>query len=196
MRFSTKPPNRALMTQLETKRFILRPVTKRELFGDPHGWRTNPRIYHDLYNRKAPLGWLEWLRVGPFPDGERRFTFAIVPRGSDRPIGYHLVRLTTPTTARNTAGIHDEAWLGKDVAVEARARLMNHFFRHGIERFASSCVARNLPSVFTYRKLGYAHVGTSTAPRPDPETGKPVDLLLFEMRKDDWRRSRYAEPDL
>jgi len=196
MRFSLKPPDTRLQVTLETERFILRPVTKRELFGDPGGWRNNRRIYRDLYRRAAPLGLLDWLRVGPFPDGERRFTFAIVPKGSDRPVGYHLIRLATPTTARNTVGIHDEAWLGKDVAVEARAKLMNHFFRHGIERFASRCAARNLPSVFTYRKLGYAHVGTSPAERPDPETGKPVDMLLFEMRKDDWKRSRYAEPNL
>jgi RimJ/RimL family protein N-acetyltransferase len=195
MRFSLKPPDARLQVTLETTRFILRPVGKRELIGDPSGWRTNPRIYRDLYGRTEPLSFFAWLRLGPFPDGERRFTYAIVPKESDRPVGYHMIRLAGHT-ARNTVAIHDEAWLGKDVAVEARAKLMNHFFRHGIERFASRCRASNLPSVFTYRKLGYAHIETSHAERPDPDTGKPVDMLLFEMLKADWKRSPYAEPGL
>lgn len=73
---------------------------------------------------------------------------------------------------------------------------MNHFFRNGIERFSCRCEAGNLPSVFTYRKLGYAHVGTLHRERSDPETGEPIDILLFEMLKDDWKRSPYAEPGL
>ena len=198
MRFSLKPPNRRLQVELETPRFILRPVTQFDLIGDPGGWRTNRRIWRDVYSFAGPMNWRTWLKTGPFPDGRRRFTFAIIPK--DRPgavaVGYHMIKLSGWRTAGNTVGIHDEAWLGKDVAVEARAKLMNHFFRNGIERFSSRCEAKNLPSVFTYRKLGYNHVGTLHRERADPETGEPVDLLLFEMLKEDWMRGLYAEPGL
>ncbi|RYH03709.1 MAG: N-acetyltransferase [Alphaproteobacteria bacterium] len=196
MRVSLKPPNRKLQTELETPRFILRPVGQLELVPDPGGWRSLQRIYGDIYLRKEPMSFSTWLKMGPFPDGQRRFTFAIVPKGSDRAVGYHMVRLSGLRTASNTVGIHDDAWLGKDVAVEARARLMNHFFRHGIERFSSRCHAGNLPSIFTYRKLGYAHVGTLHREHAHPGTGQPVDVLLFEMLKENWMRSPYAEPDL
>jgi RimJ/RimL family protein N-acetyltransferase len=196
MRFSFKTPNRKLQTELETARFILRPVGPFDLIRDPHGWRSNPRIYRDLYLMKEPMTFSTWLKTGPFPDGQKRFTFAIVPKGTDRAVGYHMVRLSGWLTAGNTVGIHDDAWLGKDVAVEARAKLMNHFFKNGIERFSSRCEATNLPSVFTYRKLGYHHVGTLHRERPHAVTGKPVDLLLFEMLKDDWKRSPFAEPGL
>lgn len=195
MRFTLKP-NRELMAELETERFILRTVHMPELLGDPGGWRRLPRIYRDLYLEKGPMSFLTWLKRGPFPDQTRRFTCAIVPKGTTRPVGYHMVKLSGPHSASNSVGIHDDAWLGKDVAVEARAKIMNHFFRHGIRRFTARVAATNTASIFTYRKLGYAHVGTLHAEKFHPETGAPLDFVLFEALKDDWKRSPYAEPGL
>lgn len=197
MRLPLKPPNRVLMTGLETERFILRPAGLLELLPDPGGWRTNRRIYRNLYFQSRPISLRRWLKIGPFPDGNRRFTWAIIPKGATTVIGYHAVRRKGWKTAGNAVGIHDEAWLGKNVAVEVRARLMNHFFRHGgIERFSSRIEAGNHASLFTYRKLGYSHVGTLHRESPDPETREPVDFLLFEMLKENWMRGPYAEPDL
>lgn len=195
MRFSLHP-NRTLMAELETERFILRTVHMLDLIGDPADWRRMPRIYRDLYLEKRPMSFATWLRRGPFPDQVRRFTCAIVPRGTTRPIGYHMVKLSGPFSASNSVGIHDEAWLGKDVAVEARARIMNHFFRHGIRRFTARVASFNTASIFTYRKLGYAHVGTLHAEQIHPVTNAPIDFVLFEAMKEDWKHSPYAEPDL
>lgn len=195
MRFTLKP-NRALMAELETERFVLRPVHMLELIGDPHGWRRNRRIYRDLYLEKGPMDFATWLRRGPFPDQVKRFTSAIVPKGETKPIGYHMVRLTGWHNASNTVGIHDDAWLGKDVAVEARAKIMNLFFRNGVTRFSASVRSTNHASIFTYRKLGYAHVGTLHGERHDPETGVPIDFVVFEALKADWMRGRFAESDL
>lgn len=197
MRIVLKPPNRVLAAQLETERFVLRPATVRELLPDPHGWRTNRNIYRNIYFQSRPMSFLRWLKRGPFPDGDKRFTFAIVPKGTTTPIGYHVIKLNGWHTASNTVGIHDEAWLGRNVAVEVRAKLMNHFFRHAdIGRFSCRIEAGNHPSLFTYRKLGYAHVGTSHRERANPDTGEPIDFLTFEMLKEDWMRGPYAEPDL
>lgn len=195
MRF-TLHPNRTLMAELETPRFILKPVHMLDLVFDPYGWRAMPRIYRDLYLEKGPMSFPTWLKRGPFPDQVRRFTSAIVPRGEDTPIGFHMVALSGPHNASNTVGIHDEAWLGKDVAVEARAKIMNHFFRHGIRRFSGRVASTNPASIFTYRKLGYAQVGTMHAEKDHPETGAPIDFVLFEALKDDWKRSPHAEPGL
>lgn len=197
MRFSLKPPNRALMTELQTERFILRPVGALDLIGDPGSWRSKRHIYRNLYLETQPLSLLRWLKLGPFPDGQRRFTYAIVPRGTTAPVGYHMVRMTGWHHATNAVGIHDEAWLGRNVAVEARAGLLNHFFRHGgVQRFNARIAADNPPSIFTYRKLGFAHVGTVHRERASPDTGAPLDFLLFEMLKEDWMRGPYAEPGL
>ena len=197
MRFSLKPPDPKLQVTLETERFILRPCSTLEILRDPGDWRTNPNIYRNVYFRSTPMGLAGWLKWGPFPDGRRRFTFAIIPKGTSTVIGYHAVRRQGWQTAVNTVGIHNATWLGKHAAVEVRIKLMNHFFRNGgIHRFTARIEATNHPSIFTYRKLGYRHVGTLHRERADPETGKPVDYLLFEMLKVHWKRGPFAEPDL
>jgi len=194
MRLRLKPPNRDLMTELETPRFILRPVGPLEILRDPGDWRRTEWIYRDLYLQERPLSLVGWLKCGPFPDQFRRFTSAIVPRGESRAIGYHMVTLQRGNSASCTAGIHDAAWRGKDATVEARIRILNHYFRHGIERFTGKVEATNFASVFTYRKLGYTQVATVRGERHRPD-GRPLDDLLFEMRKEDWMRGPHAEPD-
>jgi len=197
MRFSLKPPNRVLMRQLETERFILRPAGRLELVRDPGDWRHNRHIYRHLYFEQQPMSFVRWLKLGPFPDGQRQFTFAIIPKGASTPVGYHMIRLTGWQSATNAVGVHDEAWLGKNVAVESRASLMNHFFRHAdVQRFSARIAADNPASLFTYRRLGFAHVGTVHRERPSPDTGEPIDFVLFEMLKEHWMRGPYAEPGL
>ena len=197
MKLSLKPPNRTLMTELETERFILRPAGILEILRDPGGWRTNRNIYRNVYLLKGPMSLAAWLKRGPFPDGQTRFTFAIVPKGTSTVIGYHSVRQAGWKTAGNAVGIHDSAWLGKDAAFEVRKKLMNHFFRHDdVQRVTSRIESTNHPSIFVYRKLGFRHSGTLHRERADPETGKPIDYLLFEMLKEDWMRGPHAEPGL
>lgn len=192
MRLSLQPPNRDLMIELETPRFVLRPVGPFEILLDPGGWRRTEWIYRDLYLQDRPLGLLKWLRCGPFPDQFRRFTSAIIPRGEQRAVAYHMVTLRGGRSASCAVGIHDAAWRGKDVTVEARARIMDHYFRHGIERFTGKVEATNFASIFTYRKLGYAHIRTTRGERRRPDTGAPVDDLVFEMLKEDWMRGPFA----
>ena len=195
MKLSLKPPNRTLMTELETERFILRPVGPFHLAADPGGWRHKRHIYRNLYFETQPLSLKRWLKLGPFPDGQRRFTYAIIPRGTTTPIGYYQVRLSGWHHATNAVGVHDEAWLGRNVAVETRARVLNHYFRHGgVQRFSARIAADNAPSIFTYRRLGFAHVGTLHHERASPDTGAPLDFLLFEMLKEDWMRGPFGEP--
>jgi len=192
MRLRLRPPDRELMTELETPRFIIRPVGPLEILRDPYDWRRTEWIYRNLYLQDRPLSLFRWLRVGPFPDQFRRFTSAIIPRGETRPVGYHMVTLRGRRTASCMAGVHDPGWRGKDVSVEARARIINHYFRHGIERFIGKVESTNFASVFTYRKLGYTHVATAHGERHRPD-GAPVDDLVFEMKKENWMRGPFAE---
>lgn len=195
MRISFGPKNRTLMTELETERFILRPVSALHLIGDPGGWRTNRNIYRNLYFETQPLSFRRWLKLGPYPDGRSKFTYAILPRDAERAIGYYQVRLSGWHHANNSIGIHDETWLGRNVAVETRTRILNYYFTHGgVERFSARVAENNAPSIFTYRRLGFAHVGTLHRERADPDTGAPLDFLIFEMLKENWMLGPLAEP--
>jgi len=186
--------NREPARELETERFVLRPVGTFEAMRDPGGWRRHPEILKSAYLTNHPMSFGRWLRSGPIPDGVNRFLFAIVPKGAVQPIGYHLIRCKPYRSATNTVGIQDKAWWGKDVVVEVRARLMNHFFTHGgVERFTGKVDARNHASIFTYRKLGYAHVGTQHRERRETGGDAIIDFLWFEMFKDKWMAGPYAE---
>ncbi len=185
--------NKVLARTLETERFILKPMGNLETFRMTDSWRSDPAILEGVMYA-ANQSRLEWLRRGPFPDNVTRFTFAIIPKGTDKAIGLHSIKLYAPRSARNMVGLHDRDWWGKDVVVEVRARLMNHFFRHAdVDRFCGATVSRNMPSVFNYQRLGYDHVGTQHRDRVNPLTGEVVDLLLFEMFRDKWKRGPFAE---
>jgi len=196
MRVKFRPPNRLLARELETERFLLRPVGTFEAMRDPSGWRSDPAILASIYLGAGPMSLRRWLSIGPIPDGIDRFLFAIVPRGSDQPIGYHFLRPSGYRSVGNMVGLHDRAWWGKDVVVEVRARLMNHFYRHGnVERFTGKVSSRNAASIYTYRKLGYSHAGTQHRESRHGTTGEILDYLCFEMFKDQWMQGPYAEAD-
>ncbi len=79
--------------------------------------------------------------------------------------------------------------------MEVRAELMNQFFRHtNVERFYGVVDARNVSSIFSYRKLGFTHNGTWHRCRQDPSTGEVFDLVTFEMFLDQWKSGRYWDP--
>jgi RimJ/RimL family protein N-acetyltransferase len=193
MRYRIGLPNRVLARPLETERFELRPLNMLQTFQVTNCWRNDPEILSGIFV-KAGMSPLNWLRWGPFPDNIARFSFAIIPKSTSSAIGLHMVKLYEPRSARNVVGIHDRAWWGKGVVLEVRARLMNHFFRHGgVERFCGEAGARNTASIFNYRSLGYDHVGTQHSEKLDPMTGEPVDLMLFEIFRDRWMAGPFAE---
>ena len=60
-------------------------------------------------------------------------------------------------------------------------------FEHSdVERLYAQVVARNFPSIFNYRKLGFAHVGTLHRCRIDKANGQVQDMLIFEMFREQW----------
>ena len=51
----------------------------------------------------------------------------------------------------------------------------------------------NAASIFNYRRLGFAHVGTEHRVRRDPVDGKVFDLLAFEIFREHWQQGPFAE---
>jgi RimJ/RimL family protein N-acetyltransferase len=189
-------PNRTLAAELETERFHLHPMGLLEAIRVTDCWRTDPDLLRGILLSARPKSRIAWLKKAPLPDNVDSFAFAIVPKGESAPIGVHTIRLHSYRSARNLVGIHDRGWWGKGVVVEVRAKLMNHFYRHGVERFCGTVDARNVASIFNYRRLGYDHTGTRHRDEFDPLTGEVIDLLMFEMFRDKWAAGPFAEPDL
>ncbi|MGN6489212.1 MAG: GNAT family N-acetyltransferase [Devosia sp.] len=181
-----------LRSSFETERFVLKSLNVWEALHVTRGWRKDPQILRALFQSSKPKTLFDWYLRGPIPRSSRRFVYSITPKGETQPIGANTVRLLGYRSASGAVAIHDRSWWGKDVVVEVRAELMNQFFRHtNVERFHGQVDASNISSIFSYRKLGFSHVGTWHRHLMDPVTGDIIDFVNFEIFRDEWRAGRF-----
>lgn len=186
--------NRRVARDLETERFELKSLGPIECLRLTAPWRRDPDMLRALFQSAEPRSLLDWIRVGPSPDNLRRFGWAIIPKGTSVPIGIHTVRFDGYRSANCMVGISDRNWWGRDVVIEVRARLINHIFATAeIDRFGGMTASYNAASIFNYRRLGFAHVGTEHRVRRDAVDGKVFDLLSFEMFREQWQKGPFAE---
>jgi RimJ/RimL family protein N-acetyltransferase len=186
------PP--VLRGSFETERFVLKSLNILEALQVTDSWRHDDAILNGLFQSPKPISRHKWFIRGPIPRSSRRFTYSITPKGESRPIGAHAVKLNGYRSAFGTVAVHDRDWWGKDVVVEARAKLMNQFFRHaGVERFYGIVDAHNVASVFNYRKLGFTHCGTWHRHAQNPVTGAVIDFLFFEISLKQWQAGPFWE---
>ena len=183
-----------LAVNLETERFHLRSVGALKALFHTASWRHDPDLMRGLYLSSRPKSLFQWWLVGPKPNNRSRFGHLIVERASGVSIGLHMVHISrSRRTGWTHIGIGDKQWLGRNVSVEVRAMIISHFFRHApLDRFVASIDVRNIPSIFVYRRLGFAHLGTDRAARRDPSTGLSYDAVAFEMTRERWESSPLA----
>ncbi|WP_439574732.1 GNAT family N-acetyltransferase [Phreatobacter sp.] len=176
-----------LRAPIETERFRLVPLGRWRAFLLTYAW-TKDSAFMSSYcgsgERRSPWSWYrEMIR----PNNRTKFVHAIVPHGQTKPIGVHIVAMRPYRSCLLAVGIHDRDWWGKAVVQEVRTRLIDHVFAHSrVERLYAQVMARNFPSIFNYRKLGFTHVGTLHRIRLDPATGEVHDMLIFEMFREEW----------
>ena len=88
-------------------------------------------------------------------NGRTKFSHAIVPKEGGAAIGMHIVSLQKYRSASLTVVVHDRHWWGKKVVAEVRGGIIDYVFRNNIvDRVCCTVNARNMPSVFNYKKLG------------------------------------------
>lgn len=177
----------ALDCDLETERFHLRRMGRLQAFLLTRRWRHDPELLEGLFLSPRSHSLLSWWFRGPRPNGRTRFAHAIVDKAGGGIIGLHMVvRPGDGSFAYCHVALHDRAWWGQGVVVEARARLLEHFFAHGTDRFVATIDARNAPSIFNYRRLGFRATGNGTTRHPDPATGEGRPAVELELRRQDW----------
>lgn len=192
---STRTDLAALRAPIETGRFRLVPMGKWRTFRLTYDWTDDSAFMSSYYGSGEPRSAWRWYREMIRPNNRTKFAHAIVPHGQTTPIGVHTVAMRPYRSCLLAVGIHDRAWWGKDVVQEVRARVIDHLFEHtDVERFYGQVMARNFPSVFNYRKLGFSHVGTLHRCRLDKATGDVQDMLIFEMFREEWM-ARKASAD-
>ncbi len=182
-----------LRAVIESERFRLEPRGRLRAFRETYPWCRDSAFMSSYCGSGEPRSPWKWYREMVRPNNRSKFAHAIVPHGATSPIGYHFATIRPYRTCFLAIGIYDRAWWGKGVVLEGRGRIVDHILANSdVERLQAQVMARNLPSVFNYRKLGFSHVGTLHRCRRDAVTGEVQDALIFEMFRDEWlaRRGR------
>jgi RimJ/RimL family protein N-acetyltransferase len=180
---------------LETERFILRPISPFAFSRQTFHWTADTEAMGDLFQRSKNWTRLRWWRyLRRFSRGNRH-THGIWPKGSDRPIGMHGIVVDGSRTASLNVLIGEQDWWGKSVVEEVRSAVLDDAFDHmRVERAVGLVRARNFPSVFNYRKLGFKHEGTMRQHFIHVD-GKRADSLIFGLLKNEWLTRRAARAE-
>ena len=176
-----------LQAPIESERFRLVPLGRWQAFRLTYGWTKDSAFMSSYCGSGERRSAWKWYREMIRPNNRTKFVHAIVPRGQREPIGVHIVAMRPYRSCLLAVGLHDRDWWGRSVVQEVRTRVIDHIFEHSdVERLYGQVMARNFSSIFNYRQLGFAHVGTLHRLRLDKATGEVQDMLIFEMFREQW----------
>jgi RimJ/RimL family protein N-acetyltransferase len=164
----TAPPIR-----LETKRFVLKTLSRRDLAHISLPWTNDPIMMKPLELNAG--GWT--LRTW-----EERASGAI--------IGYETAQISRTKVAILSVaiGVHD--WWGRGVVVESRSAVIDFLFGElGCVRAWGIVFARNFPSVSNYLALGFQHEGTLREHFLLPDNNRG-DAMVFGILREEWLTQR------
>lgn len=181
----TRPPK---APPLETERFHLRPLARRQVARASLSWTADPEVMSG-FGMKAG-GWTlkRWRRSFRRFDSRKRCCYGIYVKADGRLIGYHVHELGgSADTATLLVLIGDRSWWGQGVVIEVRSAVLDLLFhRRGVRRISSNVRARNLASIYNYRRLGFRQEGVLRDAALDWE-GRASDLVIFAMLAREWR---------
>lgn len=176
---------------LETERFLLRGLSRRQAAKGTYAWSRDPQVMAGFNETAGAIKWRRWVRRFKRYDNVHNFGFGIWPREGGEMIGFHSVAMPKSRDSATLAVmVGDQDWWGRGVVAEVRAFLVDWLFLETpVHRIAGMVHSRNFPSIFNYKKLGFVYEGAMREQAPWIEGGR-VDLLLFSLLKPEWQARR------
>jgi len=182
--------------RLETKRFVLKSLTRRELARISFPWTSDPEVMNPL--ELTTDGWTPrtWERHVLKPNNRDKFGFGIEERQGGSVIGYELVQVSRTKVALLGVVIGDHQWWGRGVVAETRSAVLDFVFNElECARAWGIVFARNFPSISNYLTLGFQHEGTLRQHYLVPGAGRG-DAMVFGMLREEWiGRRNEGRPD-
>lgn len=181
--------NPALFVSLRTERFDLRPLPRWQAAAMTwRHWVCDTEMHEPLLIQPDHARRLKWWRRMMKGYRRKKIVHAITPSGSDQPIGLHMFALKPWRTASLQIALHDRAWWGKDVVLEARIAMISHVLESVLaDRIDAIVLARNIWSIYTYKRLGFTHAGTAHRAVALPDGSGGADIVTFEMLRENWQ---------
>lgn len=179
-----------LLRPIRTDRFDLVNCNWAEAFKVTDNWRRNVDIMKNMMVTRKSFSTWQWVKYSRV-DYKKRFIHAIVDREAKTTVGAHRLQIDRNGSAYLAIVIHAERWHGKGAFEEARAGILDRFSGYDeIVRFSGTVLARNLPSIYNYQKLGFRLIGTAHKSYLNPFSGANDDVIMFEMLTEHWRARR------
>ena len=189
-----KPPDPYLSRALSTERFNLVSSNWRQTIKLTLPIASDPESLHALMYDRTHYSRLRWISRVAIPDGRQVFVHAIKPKPDENPIGVHVIRLSSSGSASLMVALTEKEWWGRGVVGEVRTRLMDHFSQSPkVVRFSGRVLARNVSSVYNYKKMGFRFIGYDQKVWRSTLTGDLLDTMYFEFMAEDWRAKRQLE---
>lgn len=176
--------------RLETERFVLKSLTRRELARISYPWTNDPAVMEPLELQAGVWTPRSWEKQLIKSNNRDKFSFGIEERRSGTMIGYETAQLSRTNVALLGVAIGDRDWWGKGVVVESRTAVLDFLF--GVRECVRAwgiVYARNFPSISNYLMLGFQHEGTLRGQQllPNAERG---DAMVFGILREEWLNRR------
>ena len=172
---------------LETERFRLDSMRRMEVAWHTYAWSADREVTGPLGFPNKKWTWLSWYKRHRKYNDRQKLCLAIKTKNATNVIGYEAIELSAAGTAILTVAIGDRSWWGKGVVTETRKAILDFLFcETNCRRVWGIPSVRNIPSIFNYQALGFTSEGILRQHGLHPETGKPVDHIIFAMLRDEW----------
>jgi RimJ/RimL family protein N-acetyltransferase len=180
--------------RLETARFILKTLQRRELARISLPWTLDPEVMEPL--EYAAGGWTlrRWEKALLKSNNRDRFCFGIEARESGAVIGYDTVQISRTNVAFMGVAIGDHKWWGRGTVLETRSALLDFIFDDKqCARVWAIVYSRNFPSIANYLALGFQHEGTLRSHTRLPNEARG-DAMVFGICRSEWLNRRDQAP--
>ncbi|MCC6888160.1 MAG: GNAT family N-acetyltransferase [Hyphomicrobiales bacterium] len=171
---------------LETPRFVLTSLSRRELAAISLPWTADPAIMEPLELQAGGWSLRRWRKQVVRPNNRDRFAFAIRTRADGGIIGYETAQISRTGVAILGVVIGDKSWWGRGVVVETRVAVLTFLFQTmQCARAWGVVYARNFPSISNYLALGFTHEGTLRQHFRLAD-GTRADAMVFGLTRQEW----------
>ena len=189
-----RSPRPVTLIDLETERFVLRPLQPLAFARQTLHWTADDEALHKLGWSKRRWGFRRWWRHLRHQMRKDRYSHGIWAKGRARPIGVHVLTITPNSgTAYLGVLIGERDWWGEGVVREARAAIIEDCFtRLGLTRVWGQVAARNFASIYNYQTLGFENEGILRGQNGYDTDGHRHDMICFGLLRQDWLDARGA----
>ncbi len=174
--------------ELESENYIIRSMRPEDITDRYLGWWTDPDIWggttwplRDMTRRQH-----EERQARRF-DNKSNFQLGIFDRENSLLAGFLDISLrSSQRWCHTNVIIGEQDYWGRRIVVEAATVVIDFAFAHwDMDRVMIETVARNMPTIYNLKKLGFVFEGVLREEwrRPD---GERVDVCVFGLLKDEW----------